>query len=106
MKMLADTSCMVALLVEDHPAHARVLPYLQRVVRGEVRGVLAAHTLAETYSVLTRMPHTPPIRPEVAWQAIERNLPHFEVVALTEEEYKSVLSELAGRGIGGGPTYD
>jgi predicted nucleic acid-binding protein len=103
---LADTTYLVALINEDHPAHLRVLPWQQRIVRGEIRGVLAAHTLAEAYSVLTRMPHTPPISPKVAWQAIERNLAPFEVVALTAEEYTQVMSDLAARGLGGGPTYD
>jgi predicted nucleic acid-binding protein len=56
--------------------------------------------------VLTRIPHTPPISPAIAWQAIERNLAHFEVIALTAEEYAQVLADLASRGIGGGPTYD
>lgn len=52
------------------------------------------------------MPHTPPISPDIAWRAIERNLPHFEVIALTAEEYAQVLSDLSARAIGGGPTYD
>jgi predicted nucleic acid-binding protein len=105
-KALADSSYLVALIDEDHPRHQRVLRWQRRIVRGEWQGVLAAHTLAETYSVLTRIPHTPPISPEMAWQAIERNLAHFEVIALTAEEYARVLSDLAARGIGGGPTYD
>jgi predicted nucleic acid-binding protein len=70
------------------------------------RGVLAAHTLAETYSVLTRMPHRPHISPATAWRAIERNLPHFEVIALSVEEYRQAIQDLAALGIGGGPTYD
>jgi predicted nucleic acid-binding protein len=105
-KALADTSYLVALIDEDHPKHARVLRWQRRIVRREFQGVLAAHTLAETYSVLTRMPHTPPILPAMAWQAIERNLARFEVIALTAEEYTRVVSDLAARGIGGGPTYD
>lgn len=106
MKVLPDTSFLVALLDEDHAAHERVLPWQQQIVRGEVQGVLAAHSLAETYAVLTRMPHTPPIPPDLAWQAIERNLPPYEVIALTAEEYRLVLNHLAELGIGGGPTYD
>jgi predicted nucleic acid-binding protein len=106
MKVLAETSFMVALIHEAHPAHERVLPWHQRVVRGEVEGILAAHTLAEVYSVLTRMPHTPPISPGMAWQAIERNRRRYAVIALTTREYQRVLADLAARGIGGGPTYD
>ena len=31
---------------------------------------------------------------------------HFDTIALTEAEYIQVISDLAARGIGGGPTYD
>jgi predicted nucleic acid-binding protein len=105
-RVLTETSYMVALLDQAHEAHPRVLPWQRRIVRGELQGVLAAHTLAETYSVLTRMPHRPPVSPATAWQAIERNLPHFEVIALSVEEYRQAIHDLAAHGIGGGPTYD
>jgi predicted nucleic acid-binding protein len=95
MTVMPDTSFLVALLNEDHVAHHRVLPWQQRIVRGELQGILAAHSLAETYSVLTRMPRTPPIPPDLAWQAIERNLVVFEVIALTADEYRMVLNDLA-----------
>ena|SRR5437870_5686733 len=105
-KALTDNSYLVALIDEGHARHRRVLRWQRRIVRREFQGVLAAHTLAETYSVLTRMPHTPPISPAIAWQAIERNMVHFDTIALTEAEYIQVISDLAARGIGGGPTYD
>jgi predicted nucleic acid-binding protein len=95
MTVMPDTSFLVALLNEDHVAHHRVLPWQQRIVRGELQGILAAHSLAETYSVLTCMPRTPPIPPDLAWQAIERNLVVFEVIALTADEYRMVLNDLA-----------
>jgi predicted nucleic acid-binding protein len=106
MTVLLDTSFMVALLNEEHVAHHRVLPWQQQIVRGELRGILAAHSLAETYAVLTRLPLKPPIPPDLAWQAIERNLSVLQVIALTPDEYRSVLGELASQGIAGGPTYD
>jgi predicted nucleic acid-binding protein len=105
-RALTDSSYLVALIDADHPKHQRVLRWQRRILRGEWQGVLAAHALAETYSVLTRIPHTPPISPEIAWQAIASNLAHFEVIALTAEEYRGVRSDLAARGIGGGLTYD
>lgn len=105
-RVLAESSCLVALIVAGHPAHGRVLPWQRRIVRGEIQGVVAAHSLAEAFSVLTRMPHVPPISPKTAWEAIQRNAARYEVVALTAEEYEAVLSDLSARGIGGGPTYD
>src|SRR5664279_5002978 len=49
---LLDTSAAIALLVEDHEAHAATL----EAVRGRRLG-LAGHAWFETYSVLTRLPH-------------------------------------------------
>jgi predicted nucleic acid-binding protein len=105
-RALMETSCLVALIVATHPARPRVLPWHQQVVRGEIQGVLAAHTLAETFSVLTRMPLIPRISPAIAWEAIKRNTARYRVMALTAREYSRVLGDLAARSIGGGPTYD
>lgn len=107
MKVLLDTSVLVAAMVEAHPAHARALPWLQRARRQEVKVVVAAHTLAELYAVLTRLPVQPSISPAVAWQLIRENvLTTFEVIALSEQDYRSVLESLSRRGITGGATYD
>lgn len=48
MITLPDSSFIVALLNEDHVAHDRVVLWQQQVIRGDVQGVLAAHSLAET----------------------------------------------------------
>ena len=49
--LLLDTSAAIALVVEDHEAHAVTLA----AVRGRRLG-LAGHAWFETYSVLTRLP--------------------------------------------------
>ncbi len=56
MKVLPDTSVMIASLRENHEHHERAFRWRERIVHGEISGVLAAHSLAETYSTLTRMP--------------------------------------------------
>ncbi len=78
----------------------------QRILAGEISGVLAAHSLTEIYSTLTRMPPPNRLLPGVAWEAIERNLPFFEIVTLTEAEVVTVLTDLSARSIGGGQVYD
>lgn len=67
---------------------------------------MAAHSLAETYSTLTRMPPPDRLSPAVAWDSIQRNLPHFELVTLTEAEVVAVIADLVSRNIGGGQVYD
>lgn len=55
MRVLLDTSVLVAAMVEAHPAHERALPWLQRVEAGIDSGVVAAHSVAELYAVLTTL---------------------------------------------------
>ena len=106
MKVLPDTSVMVASILKNHVHHARVMPWQQRILVGEISGTLAAHSLAEIYSTLTRIPPPDRLLPSVAWDAIERNLPFFEIATLTEAEVVAVLADLSARNIGGGQVYD
>ena len=107
MKVLCDTSVLVAALMQAHPAHARALAWLVRAHSGEIEIVISAHSLAELYSVLTRIPLKPPISTPEIWKLIEDSvLSLCTVVALEPAEYASVLRGLSNVGIGGGPTYD
>ena len=107
MKVLLDTSVLVAAMVEAHPHHTRALPWLQRAKCGEIKAVVAAHTLAELYAILTRLPLTPLIPPGTAWKLIQENiLSSFEVISLTPEDYRAVLQHLSRAEIAGGATYD
>ena len=66
----------------------------------------AAHTLAEFYAVMTRLPVKPRISPDevtLFWEAITERL---SAVTLSEREYVATLREAAGRGISGGKIYD
>lgn len=107
MRVLLDTSVLVAAMVEAHPAHERALPWLQRVEAGIDSGVVAAHSVAELYAVLTTLPIRPRIAPAVARRLIEQNvLTNCEIVALSGADYANVISHLASTGIVGGATYD
>lgn len=107
MKVLLDTSILVAALIQSHAAHALAVEWLRRVQRKEAAGYIAAHTVAEVYAVLTRLPVKPPISSATAWQAFQTQvLPYVEVVALSAADYQVVVEQLAARDIGGGQTYD
>ena len=107
MRVLLDTSVLVATMVEAHPAHAVALPCLQRVRDGADVGLVAAHSLAELYAILTTLPVQPRISPAVARQLIGHNiLGVCEVVPLSGEDYAAVIDHLSGLGIIGGATYD
>lgn len=64
MRLFFDTSTLVAAMVEGHPSHSAALPWLQRVKVDT--GLVAAHTLAELYAILTRLPVSPRIPPAMA----------------------------------------
>jgi predicted nucleic acid-binding protein len=107
MKILLDTSTLVAGLVEDHPAHERALPWLQRIKNGSNTGVISAHTLAELYAILTSLPLRPRLTPRSVQRLIEDDvLACFEVIPLTESDYQTVISRLSDLGITGDAVYD
>jgi len=107
MKVLLDTSVLVAAMVEAHPRHVRAFPCLQQVKHKEVTGVVACHSLAELYSILTTLPVRPRISSAAAWRLIQENiLDTFTLVPLTGDDYRAVLEHLSMAGIIGGATYD
>ena len=107
MKTLADTSCLVAAMIEAHPAHERALAWFERE-RGKKHSLLVcAHTLAELYAVLTRLPLKPRIGPDLARRLIRENVEAVAtVIALDPTDYAMVLDRMAEMGLSGGVVYD
>jgi predicted nucleic acid-binding protein len=96
MRVLLDTSVLLAGMVEGHGRHQEALPWLQRVKSHELVGVIAAHSLTELYAILTALPLRVRISPAAAWQLIQENLlEDFEAVALSETEYYTALRALS-----------
>ncbi len=107
MKILLDTSILVAALVETHPAHALAFDWLEKVRNKVHVGFVSAHSLAELYAILTRLPVKPAISPSEAQELIKDSVMEVcEVVALTAQDYDAVLNHLANIGIIGGVVYD
>lgn len=94
-----DTSVAVPLLVATHPAHPAVSAWAQ-----DRTLALSGHALAETYSVLTRLPGEARVAPHDAVTLIDEA---FEgAVVLDEAVAREVHREFARRGIAGGAVYD
>lgn len=74
MKTLFDTSVLVAAIVEPHAMHTRALPWLQRAEAGEIDFLVASHTSAELYAVLTAFLLKPRISPRTAWHLVHDNV--------------------------------
>ena len=96
---LLDTSAAIALMVEDHEAHAATL----EAVRGRRLG-LAGHAWFETYSVLTRLPGDRRRSPHDVGRLLAHNFPASGF--LGEADTAALGFELTGLGVSGGSVYD
>jgi predicted nucleic acid-binding protein len=103
---LLDTSCLIAAVCEWHAHHAATRREIERRVESGDTAVLAAHSLAEAYSVLTRLPEPHRLRPDDAFALLEANWGQTRLVALSGSEYRSTLRRCRAAGIGGGAVYD
>ncbi|MBE9007423.1 PIN domain-containing protein [Fortiea sp. LEGE XX443] len=106
MKILFDTSVLVAAIVADHPYYSISLPWLQRVQTGQIEGFVSNHTLAELYAILTRLPQKPKIKPELAQRLVQENLNKFHKIVLTAEDYQDTIARMVTLNLPGGGIYD
>jgi toxin FitB len=97
--LLLDTSAAIALVLEDHEAHAEAVAH----VRGRRLG-LAGHAWFETYSVLTRLPGAIRRSPSDAERLLTHNFP--ESTFLSASGTADLGAELARLGVAGGAVYD
>lgn len=105
-RFLLDTSCLVAAVSPWHVHHAATLRELERRAEAGDTAVLAAHSLAEAFSVLTRLPAPHRLRPEDALRLLEANWSGSPLVALAAAQYWPVLRRCRKLGIAGGAVYD
>ena len=107
MEIFFDTTILVAASEHSHPHYTQARPALLRVARGQDKGFIGAHSIAEVYAVLTRLPVQPRVHPvEAARIIIENILTHFEVVTVDQEDYLEALETVANAGWIGAKIYD
>jgi predicted nucleic acid-binding protein len=107
MRVLLDTSILVAALIETHTFHELAFNWLEKAKDKSYEGVISAHSLAELYAILTRLPVQPTISPKEAQQLIKASvIDVFEIVPLLPRDYDSVIEHLANLRIIGGAVYD
>jgi predicted nucleic acid-binding protein len=107
VKVYLDTNIIVARIVTGHIHQPNAFRLLDQIEERRWTPVIAAHGLAEIYSVLSRAPHQPRISPAEAWEAIEKNiLPAFEIEALTQNDYARTIKSCAAQSWGGGRIHD
>jgi predicted nucleic acid-binding protein len=104
VKWFVDTSVLVPVFLPGHIHHERSF---QLFSSSEIRSAsCAAHSLAEVYATLTRMPGKHRASLEQALMLVEEIEKRFTLVALDAREYGATIREAAGLGILGGTSYD
>lgn len=105
---MLDTSVLLAALIADHSAHSRVARCLERLRSEQSVLMLCAHSLAELYAVLTRLPVSPRIGPDLARRLIVENVQglELEIVALDARDYSAAIQRMADVGEIGGAMFD
>ncbi len=107
MKILFDTSVLIAAFVETHPKHKEALVFLTRAKEKEFELFVLAHTILEVYSVLTSAPFKPPITPEIAERLIENNIREIaKIIYLTDKDYFNIIKKMSESNLKGGIVYD
>jgi len=107
MKVFCDTTILVAASLAAHVHYIPAKSALERICCGDDTGFTSAHCLAETFSVLTRMPTSPKLTPQAVLAILEKNIiPYFSLIVLAPVDYHEAVRNLAGRGLGGGRIYD
>ena len=74
--------------------------WLDRALGREFEWVVSAHSLAESYAVLTMLPLTPRLSPDTALRLVNDNIAmNAKIVTLTAVDYRATLRSVADRGL-------
>jgi len=104
VRVFCDTSVLIPLFYGDHQHHDASIRAVERLQPGE--GFCGSHNLVEVYSSLTRMPGRFRVSADRARLFIADLREKFHAVALTPEEYASMVDRQSAAGITGGAIYD
>jgi predicted nucleic acid-binding protein len=104
MKGFFDTSMLVPVFYGDHVHHRTSLDLFIQFDKST--GCCGAHSLAEVYATLTRMPGKHRISSEQAMLFIGSIRERISIIALSGDEYADALQASAALGIVGGGIYD
>ena len=104
MKSFFDTSVLIPTFLEDHEHHQASLEAFLKA--GQKRGCCGAHSLAEVYSTLTRLPGKHRLSGEQVLLFLGNIRDRLTIVTLEAQEYYATMEEAAAAGIVGGTVYD
>jgi predicted nucleic acid-binding protein len=104
VKWFFDTSALYPVFIGDHEHHeASLAAYLRA---NPSQGACAAHSMAEVYATLTRMPGPNRLSADQVLLAIDDIRGRLTVIAPDPEEYRAAIGDAAAEEILGGTVYD
>lgn len=106
MLVAFDTSVIVPALTIAHPKHADSKYWLDRIRSTSDNGTTTWHAMAETWSVLTRLPLLPRLSGEVAREVVSRLEPILNPTILRDQHYRDAMKRSAMTGVRSGALYD
>jgi predicted nucleic acid-binding protein len=104
VKWFFDSSVLVAAFVEPHVHHEPSLAAVS--IATPNTAACAAHSLAEVYSTLTRIPGRERLSGEHAALILDEIEQRFTLVELDSREYLATIRRAASLGVVGGAVYD
>ena len=104
MKYFFDTSVLIPVFLSDHVHHDRSFAAFAAADRRSA--CCAAHSLAEVYATLTRLPGKHRLSGEQTVLFLEAIEERLTIVSLESDEYFRAIRGAAGEGIVGGALYD
>lgn len=104
MKAFLDTSVLVAAFYGNHVHHEPSLALFANLRKRDA--CCGAHSLAELYSTLTRMPGKYRVERDQAMVMISTTRERLALVSLDPEEYVAAVENAAALGVVGGGIYD
>jgi predicted nucleic acid-binding protein len=104
VKYFFDTSVLVSVAIMRHPHHGPSLAAYLKADRGN--GCCAAHSLAEVYATVTRLPGNQRMGADQALLFVDDIRGRLTVVALEAPGYYSAIASAAAENIAGGTIND
>jgi predicted nucleic acid-binding protein len=104
VKVFFDTSVLVASFLVSHEHHERSFAILAKTNRKSA--CCGAHSLAELYATLTRLPGKFALSIDQALLSLDSVAERMELVSLDVREYRDAIRTAASAGILGGTIYD
>ena len=103
---LFDTTVLIAAFCSWHQDHPACLSAWRGCLSGGVSPIIAAHSVAEFYSVLTRLPSPHRLSAADAYALVETNMAKQSIIALSPQDYLEAIADCRNRRVVGGSVYD